>query len=159
MTRRIQRSLTYPWRMLVALSVVIGAVGCSEDKPGTSPQTDPTAEQIPAGTYAEACSIIPPPFRTEKDGRAHLRMLVVVHLKENGTLHFNEEPITDAILRRLVTEWNDFSVTPQVILDIEPNVPCERVAEIRKLLAATELCREKPLLCGEGHNPENWPDN
>ena len=105
--------------------------------------------------YDKACSKPPPGFRTERDGRGHLRPYLSIEISDQGWLTWAGTPISDNQLGSLVREAGQLNPQPLLVLEVGPSTPCDRVDVVRKIVASAPICREDHR-CSEGRNPENW---
>jgi hypothetical protein len=110
-----------------------------------------------AATYAAGCSTPLPGWGREADGVGHHLLVQPISIASNGTVLWNQAPISDDTLRDYMNRASSFDPGLHVILEVAPDAPCERVRKIRGIMAGVPLCQGPNPLCSEGANWEQWP--
>ena len=93
--------------------------------------------------------------------------MLPVFLDASGSTHWGEihisgpvrsasTIISDDTLRRHMTMVSKLNPEPQLILEIAPNAPCNRVRVVRRIIDSAPLCKESGL-CSEGADWQTWP--
>lgn len=109
-------------------------------------------------TYAANCATPLPHWGREKDGVGHLRMVQPVYLGSDGSILWNKAIISDATLRRYMSQMSVMNPEPQAVLDVSPAVVCDRVEAVRAIMEAAPMCKGPHSLCSEGWNWRQWPE-
>ena len=109
-------------------------------------------------TYAANCSTPPAHWGREKDGIGHLRTVQPIYIGADGSTLWNKIVISDATLRRYMTQMSGMNPTPQAVLDVAPAAACDRVEVVRTIMEAAPLCKGPHSLCSEGANWKQWPE-
>lgn len=112
----------------------------------------------PPETYAANCSTPLKNWGREKDGIGHLRMVQPIYLATDGSILWNSEVISDAMLKRYMAKVSVLNPEPQIVLDVAPAATCNRVEAVRAILDAAPLCKGQYPLCSEGWNWRQWPE-
>lgn len=123
----------------IALLMLGPIAGCSE----------------PPKTYAASCSV--PPGHWGERRIAHLRAVQPVYVGPDGALLWNRSVITDAVLRRHMMQASAMDPAPQVVLQVAPTAPCDRVRAVRSIMDDAPLCKGPHSLCSEGSAWKRWP--
>ena len=87
----------------------------------------------------------------------HMRFVQPLYIRTDGSVLWNKEIISDAVLRRYMSQFSTLNPQPQIVLEVAPSTPCERVNSIRKIMDDTPICKGPYSLCSEGSNWEQWP--
>lgn len=107
--------------------------------------------------YAESCSV--PLDHWGKQRIAHLRDVQPVYVRADGSIIWNRDVIPDAALRRHMMRASVMDPAPQVVLQVAPTAPCERVKAVRSMMDEAPLCKAPHSLCSEGSDWERWPED
>lgn len=124
-------------------------------------------QQRATGTYASNCSAPLKGWGGPNDGIGHLRPVLPVFLDASGSTHWGEihisgpvgsnaTVISDDTLRSHMASVSGLNPEPQLVLEVAPDAPCQRVRAIRTIIGNSRLCK-KSELCSEGANWEAWP--
>ncbi len=108
-------------------------------------------------TYAAACAVPLPNWKTEKDGVGHLVPLMSVFLASDGTVIWNKTAVSNEKLHSYMIEVSGLNPVPQIVLEVSPAAPCKRVTEVRSIMDSAPMCKAKYSQCSEGWNPKEWP--
>lgn len=130
----------YPLTLTFALGSLIS--GCDRTPP----------------TYAAACSTPFAHWGREKNGIGHLRAVQPVYVGSDGSILWNKALISDDTLRRYMSQMSVMNPEPQVVLDVSPAAPCDRVITVRGIMDANPMCKGPHPLCSEGWNWRQWPE-
>lgn len=109
-------------------------------------------------TYASSCSKPLSNWKTEKDGRAHLRATLPVMIGSDGAVIWGRNVVSGARLRALMHDAGNLNPAPQIVLDVSPSAPCEKVVLVRAIMDKAPMCKDPYRLCSEGWNWKEWPD-
>lgn len=130
------------WQWTLAGAVALALVGGCERR---------------EATYAAGCATPPGHWGTEKGGIGHLRVPQPIYLMTDGSVIWNRAPISDDVLYRYMHQMSGMSPEPHAVLVVSPAAPCDRVAAVRAIMSAAELCQGPHPLCSEGWNWQQWP--
>ena len=109
-------------------------------------------------TYAATCAIPLAHWGREKDGIDHLRVVQPIYIGSDGSILWSRVVISDATLRRYMSELSVMSPEPQAVLDVAPAAACTRVKAVRAIMDAAPMCKGPHSLCSEGWNWRQWPE-
>jgi hypothetical protein len=108
-------------------------------------------------TYSAGCATPLPNWRTEKDGVGHLLTIRPVFLVTDGSVLWDKVALSNDELRSYMSEASAQNPEPQIVLQVSPSAPCNRVREVRSIMDAAPICKEPHSRCSEGWKPEEWP--
>lgn len=110
---------------------------------------------VPAMASADplTCSAPPANWGKAKDGISHLRGVLPVIVRRDGTILWNGSPVSDSEFKRYMTAVGSLNPQPQVILDVTNTPNCKRLQQVRIIMTQASICRR---LCSEGANWRRW---
>lgn len=138
--RQLNQMKPYPMVLLFILPIV--ASGCHRA---------PT-------TYAANCSTPHDHWGREKDGVGHLRVVQPIYIGTDGSILWKKAVISDAMLRRYMSQMSTMNPEPQAVLVVSPSAACKRVEAVRSIMDAASMCKGPHSLCSEGWNWQQWPE-
>lgn len=109
-------------------------------------------------TYAANCATPLENWGRESDGIGHLVMIRPIYLASDGSILWNNQLISDAMLARYMAQVSEFHPLPQVVLEVAPATACRRVEAVRAIINMAPICQSPRPRCSEGWNPEQWPE-
>jgi hypothetical protein len=117
---------------------------------------------VPDGeTYAKSCATKLSHWRSEKDGIGHLLPVISISVSSAGrlsrTFRSNVSALSDVQLREFMNWANSAIPQPQIVLEVAPDAPCDRVRTVRAIMDESAICHGQYSLCSEGRNWRDWP--
>ena len=128
-----------PLHFTIGISLFAFSLGCQRD---------------PA-TYAADCPTRAPGWGGPTEGIGHLRYVQPVSVDRAGSIEWAGKPISDGTLRHFMEEVSKLNPQPQVVLEVAPNAPCQRVQVIRQAMSEAPVCKRERL-CSEGNDWKKW---
>jgi hypothetical protein len=89
------------------------------------------------------------------DGIGHMATYNKVVVGSDEVIRWNDSPVTESQLVRLMTESGQLVPTPLILLKVSSTAKCDSVDSVRKAMDATPICNLQKR-CGEG---TGWRNN
>ncbi|MDX5984540.1 ExbD/TolR family protein [Sphingomonas echinoides] len=99
-------------------------------------------------TYAEGCGRLPANWITPRDGRGVMSLMSVIAVRADGSLQWNGIGVSDATLKDYLKETATLNPVSVVQIKFAPDVDCDEVARLRRLVSDTLDCKFGQ--CAEG---------
>jgi hypothetical protein len=99
-------------------------------------------------TYAKGCGGLPANWITPRDGRGVMSLLSVITVRADLSLRWNGKSVSDATLKTYLQETATLNPVPVVQIKFAPDVDCDAVARLRRLVSDTLDCKFGQ--CAEG---------
>jgi hypothetical protein len=124
----------------IALLMACLATGCSQS----------------SETYAASCAV---PLDHWGERRiAHHRYVQPIYIRADGSVLWNQAAISDTDLQSYMSQVSAMDQEPQIVLEVAPEAPCDRVSTVRSIVDEAPLCKGPHSLCSEGSNWKQWPE-
>jgi hypothetical protein len=108
---------------------------------------------IVAAAPGPACPPPPANWGRAKDGIGHLRPVLSIVIRRDGTVLYGGRPVSDRKFTRYMIEAGSMNPQPQVVLDVTNRPNCKRLQQVRTIMVPTPICHH---LCSEGANWRTW---
>ncbi|GGA54947.1 hypothetical protein GCM10011395_26710 [Sphingomonas psychrolutea] len=99
-------------------------------------------------TYAKGCGGLSSNWITPRDGRGIMSLLSVITVRADGSLQWNGKSVSDTTLKTYLQETATLNPVPVVQIRFAPDVDCDAVARLRRLVSDTLDCKFGQ--CAEG---------